>query len=187
MMTNDERPLRSHRHSARRTLIGSFHTLAAVRPTCLAVFGTLFIAGCGDKSNSGPDSGSADDAATSAQADATSADASMGVDAGDDSAGGGQDSRGGGSDSSGDPPSGSPDTGGDVVNESATGTDSGGSTSGLHVQGNSLVDNGQAVRLLGVNISGTETYCEQGIGIFQAPTVNSILGKRSAALIPIRQ
>ena len=47
-----------------------------------------------------------------------------------------------------------------------------GSLGGLHVEGNGLVDNGRPVRLLGVNISGTETYCEQGIGIFQAPTVN---------------
>ncbi len=43
----------------------------------------------------------------------------------------------------------------------------------LHVEGSELVDNGKTVRLLGVNISGTETYCEQGIGIFQAPTMGS--------------
>jgi hypothetical protein len=35
--------------------------------------------------------------------------------------------------------------------------------------GNKLVDNGKTVRLLGVNVSGTENYCEQGSGIFQAP------------------
>jgi hypothetical protein len=48
-----------------------------------------------------------------------------------------------------------------------------GAVAGLHVEGTKLVDNGKTVRLLGVNISGTETYCEQGIGIFQAPTKGS--------------
>jgi endoglucanase len=46
---------------------------------------------------------------------------------------------------------------------------------GLHVEGNHLVDGGKIVRLLGVNISGTENYCEQGAGIFQAPHDASLL------------
>jgi hypothetical protein len=54
---------------------------------------------------------------------------------------------------------------------SSTSSTEAGATGGLHVEGAKLVDNGKTVRLLGVNISGTETYCEQGIGIFQAPTV----------------
>ncbi|HLK39292.1 MAG TPA: cellulase family glycosylhydrolase [Polyangiaceae bacterium] len=58
-----------------------------------------------------------------------------------------------------------PDTGG------GSGGVDGGALGGLHVEGAKLVDNGKTVRLLGVNISGTETYCEQGIGIFQAPTM----------------
>jgi hypothetical protein len=46
--------------------------------------------------------------------------------------------------------------------------------SGLHVVGNHFVDGGKIVRLLGVNVSGTENYCEQGIGIFQAPSDSSL-------------
>lgn len=45
----------------------------------------------------------------------------------------------------------------------------------LHVVGNHFVDNGKTVRLLGVNVSGTENYCEQGIGIFQAPSDSSLV------------
>ncbi len=43
--------------------------------------------------------------------------------------------------------------------------------SGLHVQGNQLVDGtGQVVRLLGVDRSGTEYACIQGWGIFDGPS-----------------
>ncbi|MGH7437418.1 MAG: glycoside hydrolase family 5 protein, partial [Polyangiaceae bacterium] len=55
----------------------------------------------------------------------------------------------------------------------AYGSTTGTGASDLHVEGSKLVDNGKTVRLLGVNISGTETYCEQGIGIFQAPTIGT--------------
>jgi hypothetical protein len=48
-------------------------------------------------------------------------------------------------------------------------------TTGLHVAGNRFVDRGKTVRLLGVNVSGTENYCEQGIGIFQAPNDASLV------------
>jgi hypothetical protein len=51
---------------------------------------------------------------------------------------------------------------------------------GLHVVGNHFVDGGKIVRLLGVNVSGTENYCEQGIGIFQAPSDASLVGPMRA-------
>ena len=41
--------------------------------------------------------------------------------------------------------------------------------SDLHVAGNALVDGGKAVRLFGVNHSGTEYACIQGLGIFDGP------------------
>jgi hypothetical protein len=47
--------------------------------------------------------------------------------------------------------------------------------SDLHVVGNRLVDHNKTVRLLGVSVSGTENYCEQGIGIFQAPNDASLV------------
>jgi endoglucanase len=46
---------------------------------------------------------------------------------------------------------------------------SGGTTSGLHVEGNNLVDNGKTVRLLGVDHSGSEYSCIQGKGFFDGP------------------
>ena len=42
-------------------------------------------------------------------------------------------------------------------------------TAGLHVERNRLVDRGAAVRLLGVNHSGTEYACVKGTGIFEGP------------------
>src|SRR5436305_5983091 len=42
---------------------------------------------------------------------------------------------------------------------------------GLHVQGNQIVNgNGQPIRLLGVDRSGTEYACIQGWGIFDGPS-----------------
>ncbi len=46
-----------------------------------------------------------------------------------------------------------------AATSSSSTTSSGGTTSGLHVEGNKLVDNGQTVRLLGVDQSGTEYQC----------------------------
>jgi hypothetical protein len=53
-------------------------------------------------------------------------------------------------------------------------------TSTLRVSGNHFVDGGKTVRLLGVNVSGTENYCEQGIGIFQAPTDMTLVSPMKA-------
>ena len=45
------------------------------------------------------------------------------------------------------------------------------SITGLHVQGNQIVNgSGQVVRLLGVDRSGTEYACIQGWGIFVGPS-----------------
>src|SRR5262249_43163266 len=51
---------------------------------------------------------------------------------------------------------------------------------GLHVVGNRLVDGSKTGRLLGGNISGTENYCEQGIGVFQAPHDASLVAPMKA-------
>jgi endoglucanase len=45
---------------------------------------------------------------------------------------------------------------------------------GLHVEGNTLVDNGTVVRLRGVDHSGTEYTCVQNNGIFEGPTDSSL-------------
>ncbi len=80
------------------------------------------------------------------------------------------------------PPTGSPDDA-SISPPATTATSDSGSApadasstaTGLHVVGNHLVDGGKTVRLLGVNVSGTENYCEQGVGIFQAPSDASLV------------
>ena len=59
----------------------------------------------------------------------------------------------------------------DVVNDSmSTDASDAGGYAGLHVVGSSIHDkNDKAVRLLGVNHSGTEYSCVQGNGIFEGP------------------
>ncbi len=52
---------------------------------------------------------------------------------------------------------------------------------GLHVQGNGLVNgNGQTIRLLGVNHSGTEFACIQGHGIFDGQTDDNAIAAMAA-------
>ncbi len=46
---------------------------------------------------------------------------------------------------------------------------------GLHVEANKLVDQGKVVRLLGVNHSGGEYACDQGYGIFEGPTDDTLV------------
>jgi hypothetical protein len=53
-------------------------------------------------------------------------------------------------------------------------------TSVLHVDGNRFVDHGKTVRLLGVGYSGSENYCEEGIGFFQGPSDASLVGPLKA-------
>ena len=57
----------------------------------------------------------------------------------------------------------------------ALGADGATAVSGLHVVGNHLVDGSKTVRLLGVNVSGTEDTCDQGTGIFQTPNDSSLV------------
>jgi endoglucanase len=45
---------------------------------------------------------------------------------------------------------------------------------GLHVEGNTLVDNGSVVQLRGVDHSGTEYTCVQNNGIFEGPTDSTL-------------
>jgi hypothetical protein len=126
------------------------------RPVVIPLALLLLGCGAGDTSN-----GSAAGSDAAPPADASSGPTESGGPAGD---------SGGGSDSGG---SGDAGHGGDagLGGDSGTSGDAG-ALAGLHAEGNKLVDANQTVRLIGVNISGTETYCEQGIGIFQAPTVN---------------
>jgi hypothetical protein len=86
--------------------------------------------------------------------------------------------------SSGGSSSGSASSGGSSGGKSSSsggGSSSGGSssgsppTSGLHVSGNKLVDNGQTVRLLGVNKSGTEYQCVHNQGIFDGPSDTNLV------------
>jgi hypothetical protein len=58
---------------------------------------------------------------------------------------------------------------------SGAGSSSGPPLSGLHVEGNHLVSNGQPVRLLGVNKSGTEYQCVHNQGIFDGPSGTNLV------------
>jgi hypothetical protein len=98
---------------------------------------------------------------------------SSGGDFGDDAGASATDS-GSRSDSSTRSDSGSPHDA--AVDAPATSVDSGSTASGLHVEGNLLVDSGKTVRLLGVNHSGTEYQCvNTGTTIFDGPTAASSL------------
>ncbi len=65
----------------------------------------------------------------------------------------------------------------DAQNDSQSAADASdaANTRGLHVEGNKLVDHGKVVRLLGVNHSGGEYACEQGYGIFEGPTDDTLV------------
>jgi hypothetical protein len=67
--------------------------------------------------------------------------------------------------------SGSAPEGGTTVTTPPTTTTS----TGLHVVGNHLVDNGTTVRLLGVNHSGTEFSCVQNNGFFDGPSDQTLV------------
>ena len=55
------------------------------------------------------------------------------------------------------------------------------SVTGLHVQGNQLLNgNGQTVRLLGVNHSGSEFACVQGNGVFDGQTDDNAIAAMAA-------
>jgi hypothetical protein len=60
-------------------------------------------------------------------------------------------------------------TSGTTSTSSSTSSTSGAPAAGLKVSGNKLVDNGQTVRLLGVDRSGTEYQCIHGAGVFDGP------------------
>jgi hypothetical protein len=57
----------------------------------------------------------------------------------------------------------------------STAAEAGSTAPGLHVVGNTLVDSGKTVRLLGVNHSGTEYQCVNGGAIFEGPTDASLV------------
>ena len=63
---------------------------------------------------------------------------------------------------------------------------------GLHVEGNTLVDDGKVVRLRGVDHSGTEYTCVQNNGIFEGPTDSTLAAamltwKVNAVRIPLNE
>jgi len=101
-----------------------------------------------------------------------------GMDAGHADAGGGMDA--GHADAGGTADGGHPDAGGgmDAGHPDAGGGNDAGSppTGGLQVQGNHFVDNGNTVRLLGVNHAGTEYTCVGGGGIFEGPSDATLVG-----------
>jgi endoglucanase len=63
------------------------------------------------------------------------------------------------------------------------------SMAGLHTENNQLVESGQAIRLLGVGLSGTETACLDALGLRRAGLVPSLAALRSwkvdVVLVPI--
>jgi hypothetical protein len=121
------------------------------RAVCLAVGPALLLLQCGPIGST-----------TSPPGDDTSSSSSSGS----DSSGGSSSSSGGGSTSS---------SGSGGSSSSGSGSSSGPPLSGLHVQGNVLVDNGKTVRLLGVNKSGTEYQCVHNQGIFDGPNGSNLV------------
>jgi len=119
---------------------------------------TTFIAcvtACGSSSGGGAGSPGGDDGGSSGSSGSSSGGSGS-------SSGSGSGSSSGGSGGSSGSSSGGADGGG---------TDGGPNTAGLHVVGNQLVDGtGKAVKLHGVNRSGTEYACVQMNGIFDGPS-----------------
>ncbi len=64
-------------------------------------------------------------------------------------------------------------SGSDAATDAAL-TDGTAGPQGLHVEGNTLVDNGTIIRLRGVDHSGTEYTCVQNNGIFEGPTDSTL-------------
>jgi endoglucanase len=95
-----------------------------------------------------------------------------------------EDAGGGDAASKADGPS-SSGSGSGSGSSSGTGSSSSGSSSGavtdagtptgLHVEGNQLIDEGKVIRLLGVSHSGTEYTCLGGSGVFEGPSDSTLV------------
>ncbi|GAC1353499.1 MAG: hypothetical protein NVSMB47_05930 [Polyangiales bacterium] len=118
-------------------------------------------------------------------------DAAVGTDAPPGEVGAQEDGAGDGrSDAPAPPADAAKDTRGlDAAAETAT--DGAGST-GLHVEGNRLVDHGATVHLHGVNHSGAEFACASGYAIFDGPTGDALIKpmldwKVNAVRVPVNE